>query len=148
VGSYEGIIGEKTNGTPNNLMPYILGVAKGKYPHLNIYGDDYGTEDGTGVRDYIHVMDLIEAHWAALIDESKGCQVYNVGTGQGVSVRVMVQVFEKVNNINIPYQIQPRRAGDIATCYAAVKKIKNNLNWSAQFNIEDMCRDAWKVSAS
>jgi len=148
VGSYKGIIGEKPNGIPNNLMPYILGVAEGKYEHLNIYGDDYDTQDGTGVRDYIHVMDLLEAHWAALIDESKNCQVYNVGTGQGVSVKAMVIAFEKVNQINIPYQIQPRRAGDIATCFASVDKIKNHLNWSAQFNLEDMCRDTWKVNNS
>jgi UDP-glucose 4-epimerase len=148
VGSYKGIIGEKPNAIPNNLIPYILGVAAGKYPYLNIYGDDYETEDGTGVRDYIHVMDLIKAHWAALIDESKGCQVYNVGTGQGVSVKAMVNAFEKVNNVNIPYQIQSRRAGDIATCYAGVDKIKNHLNWSTQLNLEDMCRDAWKVDAS
>ncbi|MDC0626771.1 UDP-glucose 4-epimerase GalE [Methylophilaceae bacterium] len=148
VGSYKGIIDEKPNGVPNNLMPYILGVAQGKYEHLNIYGDDYETEDGTGVRDYIHVMDLIEAHWAALIDESKSCQVYNVGTGQGVSVKTMVTAFERVNQINIPYQIQPRRAGDIATCYAKVDKIKHHLNWSAQLNLEDMCHDAWKVNAS
>jgi UDP-glucose 4-epimerase len=148
VGSYKGIIGEKPNGVPNNLMPFILGVAEGKYEHLNIYGDDYETEDGTGVRDYIHVMDLMEAHWAALIDESKGCQVFNVGTGQGVSVKAMVNAFEIVNQINIPYHIRSRRAGDIATCYAAVDKIKNHLNWSSQLNLEDMCRDAWKVNAS
>jgi UDP-glucose 4-epimerase len=147
VGSYKGIIGEKPNGVPNNLMPYILGVATGKYPYLNIYGDDYDTEDGTGVRDYIHVMDLMEAHWASLIDESKGCQVYNVGSGQGVSVKAMVNVFEIVNQINIPYQIRSRRAGDIPTCYAAVDKIKNHFNWSAKLNLEDMCRDAWKVNA-
>ena len=148
VGSYRGIIGEKPNGIPNNLIPYILGVAKGKYPHLNIYGDDYETNDGTGVRDYIHVMDLIEAHWVALIDDNKGCQIFNVGTGQGVSVKAMVKVFEKVNQINIPYKIQPRRAGDIGSCYAAVDSIKNILNWSAQLNLEDMCRDAWRVNAS
>ena len=148
VGSYKEIIGEKPNGVPNNLMPFILGVAAGKYPYLNIYGDDYETEDGSGVRDYIHVMDLIEAHWVVLIDELKGCQVYNVGTGQGVSVKAMVKAFEKVNNISIPYQTQPRRAGDIASCYAAVDKIKNHLNWSAQLNLEEMCRDAWKVNAS
>jgi len=148
VGSYKGIIGEKPNNVPNNLMPYILGVANGKYPYLNIYGDDYDTEDGTGVRDYIHVMDLIEAHWVALINESKGCQIYNVGTGQGVSVKAMVDAFEKVNNIKIPYQIQPRRAGDIASCYAAVGEIKNHLNWSAKLNLDQMCRDAWKVNVS
>ncbi len=148
VGSYKGIIGEKPNGVPNNLMPYILGVAEGKYQYLNIYGGDYETEDGTGVRDYIHVMDLMEAHWAALIDDANGCQVFNVGTGQGVSVKAMVNAFEKVNQINIPYQIQPRRAGDIAICYAAVDKIKNHLNWSAKLNLEDMCRDALRVNAS
>jgi UDP-glucose 4-epimerase len=148
VGSYKGIIGEKPNRVPNNLMPYISGVAEGKYEHLNIYGDDYETVDGTGVRDYIHVMDLMEAHWVSLIDDSKGCQIYNVGTGRGVSVKEMVKVFEKINNINIPFQIQPRRAGDIAFCYAAVSKIKNHLNWSAKFNLEDMCRDVWKVNAS
>ena len=148
VGSYKGIVGEKPNGVPNNLMPYILGVAQEKYEHLNIYGDDYETEDGTGVRDYIHVMDLIEAHWAALIDDTNGCQVFNVGTGQGVSVKAMVKAFEKVNNISIPYQTQPRRAGDIASCYAAVDKIKKYLNWSAKLNLDDMCRDSWKVDAS
>ena len=147
VGSYKGIIGEKPKGIPNNLMPYILGVAEGKYEHLNIYGEDYETEDGTGVRDYIHVMDLIEAHWAALIDDSKGCIVYNVGTGQGVSVKAMVKAFETVNQINIPYQIQPRRSGDIAICYAAVDSIKTHLNWSAKFNLEDMCRDAWRINS-
>jgi len=147
VGSYKGIIGEKPNGVPNNLMPYILGVARGKYEHLNIYGEDYETEDGTGVRDYIHVMDLIEAHWASLIDDSKGCQAYNVGTGLGISVKAMAKAFETINKINIPYQTQPRRAGDIATCYAAVDKIKNHLNWYPQLNLEDMVRDAWNANA-
>jgi len=145
VGSYKGIVGEKPKGMPNNLMPYILGVVRGEYDHLNIYGDDYETEDGTGVRDYIHVMDLIEAHWAALTDETPGCEIYNVGCGKGVSVKEMVKSFEEVNQVKIPYQIQPRRDGDIATCYAAVDKIRNNLNWSAKLSIDDMCRDAWKV---
>ena len=148
VGSYKGIIGEKPNGTPNNLMPCILGVAQGKYPHLNIYGDDYKTEDGTGVRDYIHVMDLIEAHWFALINDTSCCQIYNVGCGKGFSVKEMAKAFEEVNQLKIPYQIQPRRDGDIATCYAAVNKIKDHLNWSANLNLEDMCRDAWRVNAS
>ena len=145
VGSYKGIIGEKPNGVPNNLMPYILGVARGAYDHLNIYGDDYETKDGTGVRDYIHVMDLIEAHWAALIDDTSGCEIYNVGCGKGFSVKEMMKVFEKVNQVKIPYQIQPRRDGDIATCYAAVDKIKNHLNWFAKLSLEEMCRDARKV---
>jgi len=146
VGSYKGIIGEKPKGVPNNLMPYILGVAREDYDHLNIYGEDYETEDGTGVRDYIHVIDLIEAHWAALMDDAPGCEIYNVGCGKGVSVKEMVKAFEAVNQVKIPYQIQPRRDGDVATCYAAVDKIKNHLNWSAKLNLEEMCRDAWKVS--
>lgn len=147
VGSYNGIIGEKPNGVPNNIMPYILGVARGKYDHLNIYGDDYETDDGTGVRDYIHVMDLIEAHWVALIHDNPGCEIYNVGCGKGFSVKEMVKTFEEVNEVKIPYQIQPRRDGDIATCYAAVDKIKKNLHWSAQLTLENMCRDAWRVNS-
>ena len=146
VGSYKGLIGEKPNGIPNNLMPYILGVARGEYNHLNIYGDNYHTKDGTGVRDYIHVMDLISAHWAALIYESVGSQVYNVGTGKGVSVKAMIKAFEIINKINIPYQIKPRRPGDIAACYAAVVRIKKHLHWSAKLNLQDMCRDAWSVN--
>jgi UDP-glucose 4-epimerase len=145
VGSYKGIIGEKPNGVPNNLIPYISGVARGDYDHLNIYGEDYETDDGTGVRDYIHVMDLIEAHWTSLIDDTSGCEIYNVGCGKGFSVKEMVRAFEEVNKVKIPYQIQPRRDGDIATCYAAVDKIKNHLNWSAQLTLDDMCRDAWRV---
>jgi len=146
VGSYKGIIGEKPNGMPNNLMPYILGVAREEYNHLNIYGDDYETKDGTGVRDYIHVMDLIEAHWAAIINNTSGCEIYNVGCGKGFSVKEMVKTFEKVNQVKIPYQVQPRRDGDIATCYAAVDKIRNHLNWSAKLSLEEMCRDAWRVN--
>ncbi|AKO64559.1 hypothetical protein VI34_06375 [Methylophilales bacterium MBRSG12] len=147
VGSYKCIIGEKPNGMPNNLMPYILGVARGEYDFLNIYGDDYETDDGTGVRDYIHVTDLMEAHWSALMDDVIGCEIYNVGCGKGFSVKEMVKAFEEVNQVKIPYQIQPRRDGDIATCYAAVDKIKNHLNWSAKLNLESMCRDAWSVNS-
>ena len=145
VGSYKGIIGEKPNGIPNNLMPYILGVARGEYDFLNIYGEDYDTDDGTGMRDYIHVMDLIEAHWAALIDDTSGCEIFNVGCGKAFSVKEIVKVFEDVNQVKIPYQTQPRRDGDIATCYAAVDRIKKQLNWSAKLSLEEMCRDAWKV---
>ena len=145
VGSYKGIVGEKPNGVPNNLMPYILGVARGEYNHLNIYGEDYETNDGTGVRDYIHVMDLIEAHWVALMDDTRDCEIYNVGCGKRFSVKEMVKAFEEVNQVKIPYEIQPRRDGDIATCYAAVDKIKNHLNWTAKLSLEEMCRDAWKV---
>jgi len=146
VGSYKGIIGEKPNGVPNNLMPYILGVARGDYDHLNIYGDDYETDDGTGVRDYIHVMDLIEAHWVALKDDASSCEIYNVGCGKGFSVKEMVKTFEEVSEVKITYQIQPRRDGDIASSYAAVDKIKNHLNWTAQLTLDEMCRDSWKVS--
>ena len=147
VGSYKGLIYEKPNGVPNNLMPYILEVARGKYDHLNIYGDDYDTPDGTGVRDYIHVMDLIEAHWVSLNDELKGCHIYNVGTGQGISVKSMVKAFETVNQVTVPYQIQPRRPGDVATCYAAVSKLKNDLNWSAKFSLDQMCLDTWSINS-
>lgn len=147
VGSYKGVIGERPNGVPNNLMPHIIGVAEGRYKNLNIYGDDYETKDGTGVRDYIHVMDLIEAHWAALIDDIPGCEIYNVGCGKGFSVKEVVKTFEQVNNINVPYKSQPRRDGDIATCYAAVDKIKNHLNWTAKLKLEDMCRDSWRVNS-
>lgn len=145
VGSYKGLVGEKPNGIPNNLMPYIIGVACGDYDYLNIYGDNYPTDDGTGVRDYIHVMDLIAAHWAALLDESISCQVYNVGTGKGVSVKEMIQAFEIANKINIPYQIKPRRVGDVAASFAAVSKINRNLNWYAELNLQDMCRDSWRA---
>jgi UDP-glucose 4-epimerase len=144
VGSYKKIIGEKPNGVPSNLMPYIVGVANGKYKFLNIYGEDYDTKDGTGVRDYIHVMDLIKAHWAAVIDDVQGCEIFNVGCGKGYSVKEIVKTFELVNRIKIPYQYQPRRKGDIGCCYAMVNKIKKNLNWSVQFNISDMCRDSWR----
>ena len=146
AGSYKGIISEKPNGVPNNLMPYIFGVARGDYDHLNIYGEDYETIDGTGVRDYIHVIDLIEAHWVTLLDDTAGCEIYNVGCGKGYSVKEMVKAFEVNNKVNIPYQIQPRRDGDIATCYAAVDKIKNHLNWSAKLTLEEMCRDSWRVN--
>jgi UDP-glucose 4-epimerase len=145
VGSYKGIIGEKPNGVPNNLMPYILEVARGKYNHLNIYGEDYETIDGTGVRDYIHIMDLIEAHWAALINDTPGCEIYNVGCGKGISVKEIVKAFEDVNKVKIPCQIQTRRDGDIATCYASVDKIKNNLSWSTKLSLDEMCRDSWNV---
>lgn len=141
VGSYKGIIGEKPNGIPNNLIPFILGVARGSYDHLNIYGDDYETEDGTGVRDYIHVMDLIDAHWASLLDEAAGCDIYNVGCGRGFSVKEVVRAFESVSKINIPYQVQPRRIGDVGACFAEVSKIKKNLYWSAKFNLNDIFKD-------
>lgn len=147
VGSYKGIIGEKPNGVPNNLMPYILGVALGNYDHLNIYGEDYETEDGTGVRDYIHVMDLIEAHWVALLDETPGCEIYNVGCGKGFSVKEMVKAFEVVTKRKINCRIKPRRDGDVASSYASVKKIRKNFLWKAKFNIKDICYDLWQTNS-
>jgi len=140
VGSYKGIIGENPMNTPNNLMPYIHGVANGRYDFLNIYGDDYETPDGTGVRDFIHVIDLINAHWNALVDSSIGCQTFNVGCGFGISVKEVVNAYEKVNKIKIPYKVMPRRKGDVATCYAKVDKIKKILKWSANLKINDMCK--------
>jgi UDP-glucose 4-epimerase len=147
VGSYKGIIGEKPNGLPNNLMPYILGVAQGDYSHLNIYGDDYDTEDGTGVRDYIHVIDLIEAHWASLLYDTPGCEIFNVGCGKGFSVKQMIKAFEIVSKIKINYIIKPRRDGDVASSFASVKKIKKNFLWTAKYNIQDMCYDLWRTNS-
>ena len=145
VGSYKGIIGEKPNGVPNNLMPYILGVTRGEYDHLNIFGDDYETKDGTGVRDYIHVMDLIEAHWAALIDDTHGCNIYNVGSGRGLSVKELLTIFERVNNVTIPFKLKQKRAGDVPSCFTKSERIKNNLSWSPKKNINEMCKDSFDL---
>jgi UDP-glucose 4-epimerase len=142
VGSYKGIIGEKANGVPNNLMPYILGVALGNYKYLNIYGNDYETEDGSGVRDYIHVMDLISAHYFALLNNNQGCEIFNVGTGKGYSVKQIVQTFEKVHKIKIPLKISSRRDGDVAISYAKTEKIKKSLNWESIYNLDDICFDS------
>jgi len=138
-------IGEDPNGVPNNLMPYITQVAIGKRNELNIFGNDYETHDGTGVRDYIHVVDLARGHVCALkaIENKCGLEIFNLGTGVGYSVLDVVHAFECANNIKIPYVIKPRRAGDIAVCYADASKAKKNLGWTAQFNLEDMCRDSW-----
>ncbi len=140
-----GTIGENPNGIPNNLMPYITQVAVGKRPELGVFGNDYDTPDGTGVRDYIHVVDLAKGHVAALqaIERKCGCAIYNLGTGQGYSVLQLVKTFEKVNNIKIPYSIKPRRAGDIATCYSNPAKAEKELGWKAERGLEDMCRDSW-----
>ena len=146
VGAHEsGRIGEDPNGIPNNLMPFICQVAKGRLAELSVYGDDYLTPDGTGVRDYIHVMDLAEGHLAALnyAREHQGVEVFNLGTGVGYSVLQMVHTFEKVNNIHLPYRIAPRRPGDIATCYADPTKAREILHWQTHRSLEDMCRDAW-----
>lgn len=140
-----GRIGEDPNGIPNNLMPYITQVAVGKREELGVFGNDYDTPDGTGVRDYIHVCDLAAGHVCALkaIERNCGLAVYNLGTGHGYSVLDVVKAFEKANGIKIKYSIKPRRAGDIATCYCNPAKAKAELGWEAQYGIEDMCRDSW-----
>lgn len=149
VGAHEsGLIGEAPNGIPNNLMPYITKVAKGLLPKLNIFGNDYPTVDGTGVRDYIHVVDLAEGHVAAIEKLTEGVHIYNLGTGQGTSVLQLVQAFEEVNNIKIPYEIVDRRSGDIAECYADASKAEKELDWKASRGINEMCRDAWMFEKS
>jgi len=147
VGAHDsGLIGEDPNGIPNNLMPYIAQVASGKLPYLNIFGNDYETKDGTGVRDYIHVMDLAEGHLAALNQlqtESCPMKTYNLGTGTGYSVLEMVQAFEQASGKAIPYRITNRRAGDIATCYAKVDNSRQQLSWKAERGLDEMCRSTW-----
>ena len=140
-----GRIGENPNGIPNNLMPYITQVAVGKRPELGVFGNDYDTPDGTGVRDYIHVVDLANGHVKALadIERRNGLSIYNLGTGHGYSVLDVVKAFEKATGMKVPYRIQPRRPGDIATCYSDPAKAARQLGWSAQYDIEDMCRDSW-----
>lgn len=146
IGAHEsGRIGEDPNGIPNNLMPFITQVAIGKREKLSVFGNDYDTHDGTGVRDYIHVVDLAKGHLKALqkIKDTTGIDAYNLGTGTGYSVLDIVKNFEKANNIRIPYEITPRRPGDIAQCYADPTKAKEELGWVAEKGIEDMCRDSW-----
>lgn len=144
VGAHKsGLIGEAPNGVPNNLMPYVAQVAKGKLEKLRIFGNDYPTVDGTGVRDYIHVCDLAEGHVKALDHLSEGLHIYNLGTGQGTSVIQLVKAFEEANGIDVPYEIVDRRPGDNADCYADTSKAKRELNWTAKRNIIEMCRDAW-----
>ena len=140
-----GMIGEDPNGIPNNLMPYITQVAVGKLDHLNVFGNDYDTPDGTGVRDYIHVVDLAKGHVKALDAVARNCglAVYNLGTGRGYSVLEVVRAFEKVNALTIPFEIKPRRPGDVAACYSSPDKAKRELGWEAQYGIEEMCRDSW-----
>ena len=140
-----GKIGEDPNGIPNNLMPYITQVAVGKREELGVFGNDYDTPDGTGVRDYIHVCDLAAGHVCALkaIERNCGLAVYNLGTGHGYSVLDVVKAFEKANGIKIKYSIKQRRAGDIATCYCNPAKAKAELGWEAHYGIEEMCRDSW-----
>ena len=147
VGAHEsGLIGEDPKGVPANLMPYIQKVAAGKLKELSVFGNDYDTKDGTGIRDYIHVVDLAIGHIKALDKLRKdkaGMHIYNLGTGVGYSVLDMVNAFEKANNIKVPYKIAPRRAGDIAMCYSDPKKAKEELGFEATRTLEDMCRDSW-----
>ena len=146
IGAHEsGRIGENPNGIPNNLMPYITQTAIGIRKELGVFGDDYDTPDGTGVRDYIHVVDLACGHVCALkaIREKKGLTIYNLGTGHGYSVLDVVKAFEKANGLKVPYSIKPRRSGDIASCYCNPAKAKEELGWEARFGIEEMCRDSW-----
>ena len=146
IGAHKsGLIGEDPNGIPNNLMPYITQVAAGRLPQLGVFGDDYPTHDGTGVRDYIHVVDLAKGHVKAIdySGEHKGVEIVNLGTGTGYSVLDIVKAFEKVNNIKIPYVIKPRRAGDIAECYANAGKAERVLGWKAEKDLEEMCYDSW-----
>ena len=146
IGAHEsGLLGEDPNGLPNNLMPYIMQVAIGKLPHLNVYGNDYNTPDGTGVRDYIHVMDLADGHLKALdyIQKHPGLEIFNLGTGNGTSVLEIVKAFEKASGQKVPYKIAPRRAGDLPAYYADNTRAVNLLHWQAKYNISDMCRDSW-----
>ena len=146
IGAHKsGLIGENPNGIPNNLMPYITQTAIGIRKELGVFGNDYDTPDGTGVRDYIHVCDLASGHVAALqaIDRKCGLAIYNLGTGHGYSVLDVVNAFQKANGLKVPYVIKPRRPGDIATCYCNPAKAKEELGWKAQYGIEDMCRDSW-----
>ena len=147
IGAHEsGLIGEDPNGIPNNLMPYITQVAVGKLKELGVFGNDYDTPDGTGVRDYIHVVDLAVGHVKALkkIEENVGLGIYNLGTGVGYSVLDMVRNFEEATGVKIPYAIKPRRAGDIATCYADASLAREELGWEAQYGIREMCEDSWR----
>lgn len=145
IGAHEsGLIGDSPSGIPNNLMPYVTRVAKGTLTELKVFGNDYPTHDGTGVRDYIHVLDLAKGHIKALEHmDNPGVQIYNLGTGNGYSVLDIVKTFEKVNNIKIPYKITERRPGDIAECYADASKAKKELGWTAEYKLEDMCKSAW-----
>ena len=147
VGAHKsGLIGEAPNGIPNNLMPYITKVAIGELESLSVFGSDYDTPDGTGVRDYIHVVDLADGHLKALekLGSNPGLVTYNLGTGNGYSVLDLVTAFEKASGVKIPYKLVDRRPGDIASCYANSEKAKNELGWSAKYNVDEMCEDSWR----
>lgn len=147
IGAHKsGTIGENPNGIPNNLMPYITQVAVGKLKELGVFGNDYDTPDGTGVRDYIHVVDLAKGHVKAIekIRQNPGTEIYNLGTGAGYSVLDIVKNFEEASGVKIPYVIKDRRAGDIATCYADASKAEKELSWKAEYGIREMCEDSWR----
>ena len=147
IGAHKsGLIGEDPKGIPNNLVPYVAQVAIGKLKCLGVFGNDYDTPDGTGVRDYIHVVDLAIGHVKAIkkLDEKVGLEIYNLGTGKGYSVLDIVKNFEAATGVKIPYVIKPRRAGDIATCYSNADKAKRELGWEAQYDIKEMCEDSWR----
>ncbi|MEG0615792.1 MAG: UDP-glucose 4-epimerase GalE [Oscillospiraceae bacterium] len=149
IGAHKsGLIGENPNGIPNNLLPYVAQIAAGKLEKLNVFGDDYDTPDGTGIRDYIHVVDLAKGHLCAVdyVLNHKGVEAVNLGTGKGTSVLEIVAAFEKASGKKIPYTIVPRRAGDIATCYADTEKAKKLFGWSAEFSIDEMCKDGWNFT--
>ncbi len=149
IGAHEsGLLGESPNGIPNNLMPYIMQVALGKLPELGVFGDDYDTPDGTGVRDYIHVVDLARGHVNAIEKavSSSGVHIYNLGTGRGYSVLEIVRAFEEASGLTVPYSIQPRRAGDIAASYADPRKAKEELGWEAEYDLDRMCQDSWRFA--
>lgn len=151
IGAHKsGLIGENPNGIPNNLMPYITQTAMGIRKELGVFGNDYNTHDGTGVRDYIHVVDLARGHAAAIkaIEKKAGIAIYNLGTGHGYSVLDVVKTFEKVNGVKVPYSIKPRRAGDIATCYCNPSKAERELGWVAEYGLEDMCADSWRFQSN
>lgn len=147
VGAHKsGLIGEDPKGIPNNLMPYITGVAIGKYDYVHVFGNDYDTIDGTGVRDYIHVVDLAKGHVKAIekMDELDGVEIFNLGTGQGYSVLQMIKAVEKASGKKIPYEIEKRREGDIAECYASAEKAKKVLGWVSENGLDEMCEDSWR----
>lgn len=151
VGAHEsGLLRENPKGIPNNLMPFIVQVAQGKLKKLNVFGNDYDTPDGTGIRDFIHVMDLAAGHVAALkqLERKHDLYIYNLGTGKGTSVMELVKTFERCNHVKIPYEITARRAGDIAQCYADSSKAEKELAWQATKNVEDMCCDSWKAAVT
>ena len=147
IGAHEsGLMGEDPNGIPNNLLPYVAKVAVGALPEVNVFGDDYETHDGTGVRDYIHVVDLAKGHVKAIdkLNENPGLEIYNLGTGKGYSVLDIIKAFSKACGHDIPYRIAPRRAGDIDICYADPEKAAKELGWKAEFDIDRMCEDTWR----